>query len=384
MKDPVLIKATRLLRRRNYDRAIKLLEPEVLNYRGSFTYYYILGLSYLYTGIFNYAFDYFRRAHEISREQNIPCLLGLGVLYLRRGDTKRALDCYLKVQELGERNRVAKKALMVIRKYSGTEDLRAWATSKQIRGLFPPFPSEPITKSTFLVPFAWLLVAGVLTYSALIWRYVVPMPQIIKIFLSAPRREGFDHSALEIAEWQQPVEEGGVYRYELTQEDVHRTYETARDLFNKYHDESAKMNLNRILESNASEAVKGKARLLVSYMEVPGFDTLRDRFAYAEVEKEPALYRDCYVIWRGIATNLEFGEAATSFELLVGYETRIRVQGIVPVRFAFSISVNPEQPLEVLGRVVPVSTDKGQDSIVIEGVALHQTALPFSNLGGAK
>jgi tetratricopeptide (TPR) repeat protein len=378
MKDPVLIKATRFLRRRKYDRAIKLLEPEVVNYRGSYTYYYIMGLSYLRTGIFNYAFDYFRRAHEVSRERNVPALQGLGVLHLRRGDTKRALDCYLKVQELDERNRVAKKALRVIRKYSGTEDLRGWAASTQIRGLFPPFPAEPITKSTFLVPFAWLLAAGALTYGGLIWRGVLPMP--IKIDLHTTKRAGFASSALESEERQKPVEVGGSYRYVLTRDQVLSTYEQARELFNKRRDEAAKVPLNRILESNATEAVKGKARLLMSYMDEPGFDTLRDRFAYGEVKQEPALYRGCYVIWRGMATNLVREESSTSFDFLVGYDTRSTLLGIVPVKFMFSIAVNPEQPLEVLGRVTPVSTDKGLD-IILEGVAVYQTALPFSGVG---
>jgi hypothetical protein len=197
------------------------------------------------------------------------------------------------------------------------------------------------------------------------------------------QREGLVPSALKSEERQNPVAVGGSYRYILTRDQVLNTYETARDLFNKDHDESAKMNLNRILESNASDAVKGKARLLISYMEVPGFDTLRDRFAYTEVQQEPALYRDCHVVWRGMATNLMVGETTTSFDFLVGYDTRSTLLGIVPVKFAFSVSVNPEQPLEVLGRVVLVSTDKGL-YIVIEGVALHQTVLPFSNSGGAK
>jgi hypothetical protein len=297
------------------------------------------------------------------------------VLYLRRGETKQAVSFYLKVQDLDERNWIARKALRVIRKYSGTESIRLWAEDpRRLKTLFPPPPPEPITARTMVVPRVCVLVAGALTYATLIWRGVLPMP--IKLDCST-KRDGFSDVALELDERMKPVEVGGSYRYILTVRQVLDTYEEARDLFNKRHDEPAKRNLNRILESNASDAIKTKARLLISYMDTPGFDTLKDRFAYADVKKEPAIYRDCHVIWRGMATNFTMEETATSFDFLVGYDTRSVLQGIVPVRFNFSVAVNPEQPLEILGRVVPISTDSGQD-IMLEGVALHQTALPFA------
>jgi tetratricopeptide (TPR) repeat protein len=377
MNDPVLIKATRLLRRRRYNRVIKLLEPEVIRYRENFTYYYILALAYLHTGIFNYAFDYFKRAREVKgRERDITILLGLAVLYLRRGETKPAVSLYLKVQELNEHNWIARKALKVIRKYSGTENLRLWSDSaRRLKTLFPPLPPEPITTRTFALPLVCLILAGTLTYAALIWQGVLPMP--IKLDFSA-KREGFSVVALELEERMKPVEVGGSYRYILTVRQVLDTYEEARDLFNKRHDELARRNLNRILESNAAESIKTKASLLISYMDTPGFDTLKDRFAYTNVKQEPALYRDCHVIWRGMATNFTLEETSTSFDFLVGYDTRSVLQGIVRVRFNFAVAVNPEQPLEVLGRVVPISTDRGQD-IMLEGMAIHQTALPFTS-----
>ena len=376
MKDPVLVKATRLLRRGRYNRAIKLLEPEVIRYRENFTYYYILALAYLHTGIFNYAFDYFKRAREVKgHDRDLTVLLGLAVLYLRRGETKPAVSLYLKVQELDERNRIVRKALKVIRKYSGTESLRLWADDRRLKTLFPPPPPEPITTSTFIVPLVCLFVAGALTYATLIWRGFLPMP--IKLDFSA-KREGFSVVALELEERMKPVEVGGSYRYILTVRQVLDTYEEARDLFNKRHYELAKRNLNRILESNAAESIKTKALVLISYMDTPGFDTLKDRFAYTDVKKETAIYRDCYVIWRGMATNFTIEETSTSFDFLVGYDTRSVLQGIVLLRFNFAVAVNPEQQLEILGRVVPISTDNGQD-IMLEGVAIHQTALPFAS-----
>jgi hypothetical protein len=166
----------------------------------------------------------------------------------------------------------------------------------------------------------------------------------------------------------------GSYRYVLTRQEVADKYNEARKFFASYHDEKAKVNLNHLLESNCPEPVKNKARLLLSYTDVPGFDTLKDRFSYGEVIGEPVLYRDCYVIWRGIAGNLNVEQNHTSFDFLVGYDTRRTVEGIVRVDYDFAIPVNPERPVEILGRIVPVSGERGAE-IRIAGVALNQAGL---------
>ncbi|MDR2484477.1 MAG: tetratricopeptide repeat protein [Treponema sp.] len=368
--DPILTKAIRLLRRRNYDHAIKLLEPEVNRYHGIFTYYYILAVSYLHAKVFNVAFTYFKLARDIKmRDPSV--LLGLAALYLRRGETDRAVDFYLEVQDLDEHNKIAKNALKIIRKYSGTAYLSIWIESGKLPRLFPPPPPAPPGAGRILVPAACLLAILVLGAGILIKIEVLPMP--IKIAPKA-ERDGLITSALDREERNEPVQIDGSYRYILTRKDVFGIYDEARARFTEYRDEAAKKALNKLLESNASEAIKAKARLLISYMDVPGFDTLKDRFTYTEVIGEPILFRDCHVVWRGMAANLEAMQNTTAFNLLVGYDTRSTLQGIVPVTFDFSVPVNTEQPVEVLGRVVPIATEKGID-IRLEGVALHQSGL---------
>jgi tetratricopeptide (TPR) repeat protein len=369
MKQDPLTRATRLARRGNYNGAIKTLEPEVNRYYNSFDYYYLLGTSCLYTGDFGGALTYLRLARD-QRMRNPSVLLGLAALYLRRGETDRALDFYLEVQELDEHNRIAKKALRIIRKYAGLENLSRWLESGGLSRLYPPLPALPITWYRICAPLAAILLAGVLTGGILVKLQILPLP-----FKDA-ERTGLAASALVREEEDAPVQIGGSYRYILTRNEVLNTYGEARVLFTRYRDEAAKVALNRILESNASESIKNKARLLISYTEAPGFDSLRDRFTYGEVIKEPALYRDCYVVWRGMATNLDSQQNITSLDFLVGYDTRSTLEGIVPVVFNFSIAVNPERPLEILGRVVPVAAANasGQD-IRLEGIALHQADL---------
>jgi tetratricopeptide (TPR) repeat protein len=369
--DPVLTRAARLARAGNYNGAIKILEPEVNRYYGSFSYYYLLAVSYLYSRVFGMALTYFKLARE-QKMRDPSVLLGLAVLYLNHGDTDRAVDLYLEVQELDENNRIVKKALNIIRKHPGPENISTWIDSGKLPVLFPPLPKLPPQASVIGAAAAGALILLILGGALAVRAQKITLPTLP--FSIASRRDEPGEIALLKEEESAPMQIDGSYRYVLTRNEVLNKYNEARKLFASYHDEAARLSLNYLLESNSPEPVKNKARILLSYMDVPGFDTLKDRFSYAEVIKEPILYRDCHVIWRGIASNLEIGQNHTYFDFLVGYDTRRTVEGIVRVEYDFAIPVNPERPVEILGRVIPVLAEKGSD-IRIRGVALNQAGL---------
>jgi tetratricopeptide (TPR) repeat protein len=367
--DPILTKATRFARRRNYQGAIKTLEAEVNRYHGSFRYYYLLAVSCLYVNDYQGALTYFKLARDVKiRDPQV--LLGMAVLYLRRGETDRAVDFYLEVQELDVKNRIAARALKIIRKYAGRDNISAWLESGDLPRLYPPLPPLPFSVDRLVKPAAAVFGAALAASLILALAGVIPVPG------SRGKRPVISGSALEKADREKPVEVGGAYQYILTQNQVLETYEKAFSLFTAYRDDAARIELNRLIESNASEGIKNKCRLLISSMEVPGFDTynMRDNPAYADVIKEPVLYRDSHGIWRGMATNVEAIPNRTSFDLLVGYDTKKVLEGIVRVEFKEALALNSEKPLEVLGRIVPVSVDTGID-IRIEGVAIHQTGI---------
>jgi tetratricopeptide (TPR) repeat protein len=370
--DPVLTKAIRLLHRRKYGDVIRILESEIFRFRDSFKYYYILALACLKVNDFGGALDFFKRARDIKK-RDVHVLLGLAVLFMRRGDTDRAVDLYLEVQEMEPKNKIAKKALKIIRKYGGTENSDTWVETGKLSMLYPPIPKLPFSKKTIFIPLVFLLLAGT---AFLLYRLNILSP----INNSSAERRDLFLTMLDREERDAPVQVDGSYRYVLTRSEVLKTYEEAQKLFSQFRDEDAKTRLNRIIESNASEAIKNKARLLFSYTGVPGFDTLKDRFKYADVRADPSLYRDCYVIWGGMAANLELGENSTAFILLVGYDTHEKLEGRVAVTLDFAELINTEQPLEILGKVVPVATPGGMD-IMLQGVAVHQTGLANSTAG---
>jgi tetratricopeptide (TPR) repeat protein len=370
--DKILTKALRLAKGKNYKDAIQTLEVEVNRYHGTFRYYYILAVSCLHINDFNGALEYFKLARNV-KAQDPQALLGMAVLYLRRGETVQALDYYLEVQDLNQKNKIAARALKIIRKYGGQDRLSDWLESGELYKLYPPLPALPLSPRRFVLPLVALFGCLVLLGLLLVHLRVIELP-------TRGTRGGIAATVLEQEDRERPVETGGSYRYILTRSQVLDIYDQALSLFTDKRDESARYNLNRLLESNASEGIKNKCRLISSYLETPGFDTFnrRDNFSYADVIRDPFLYRDCHVIWQGMATNIENLPDRTIFDFLVGYETRRTMEGIVRVVFEQAAAINPERPLEVLGRITPISLENGLNTgvgIELEVVAIHQSGL---------
>jgi tetratricopeptide (TPR) repeat protein len=364
--DPILTRASRFAFFGKYEAAIRTLEPEVNRYHGSFRYYYLLGVSCLRAGDFGGALTWFRLAHD-AKIRDPLALLGLAVLYLRRGETDRAVDFYLEVQDIDAKNKTAQRALRIIRRRAGTDTFSVWLESGKLPALYPSVPFAGFFPRQIAACILTIVAASVLTLGILVHSRMLPNP-----FQRRGNRQALAELSLSREEQNAPVQTGGSYRYIVTGSQALETYEKALSLFTAYRDEAAKISLNRLLESNASEGLKNRARIILSYTEAPGFDTFRrsDNVPYADTVKDPALYRDVYVIWRGMATNIETTGSSTVFDFLVGYDTRKILEGIVPVRFDRAVALNSERPLEVLGRIIPVSAE---GPIQLEGVAIHQS-----------
>lgn len=356
MAKTVLERAKRAFTRRRYSDVITILEPEILTYRDSFPYYYYLGLSCLHTGDVGGASSYFQRARQI-RMRDPDLLAAQAALYLRRGDTHQAVEYYLEALEYAPGHRLARGALEFIRAKGDAETIAALVETGKIARFYP-------RPKGFRVPLPAIVVLLVILCVTAVIRFVGPA--ITDAAASGARA---DLTAIELApgERRDPVELGGTYRYILTEAQVIDAYANARRHFQSYRDNAAQVEINRILSSNAQASIKQKARLLMSYLAEPRFDTVTDVPSYAEVSADVPLYLDCWVLWKGMATNLRQTDSTLSFDFLVGYHTRDKLEGVVPVSFASVIPVDPERPLEVLARV---STDGGK--LVLKGGGIHQ------------
>jgi len=368
--DPILNKASLLAKKKDYEGALRVLKEFEDRYYDSFKYYYLYGVICLHSGSFVEALESFNMARKI-KINDTSIKLGFAVLYLKRMNTGQALNYYLEVQEADPKNKIAKKALSIIRKNSASEALSDWMTPASLSKLFPAIPSASATPAKIIK--ISLITAAVLflAYGTLITVNILPNPFKTNPFNKRSGRPASEF-ALTSQERNNPVTNDGFFKYILTRDQAINLYENALSSFTSYRDEKAKIDLNRLLESNASALLKNRALLLLENMEVPGFDTFKrsDNPSFTEVKNESVIFRNVHVIWKGMATNVQVTDDSTSFDLLVGYDTRINLEGIVPVSFNVPVSVNTERPLEVLGRIVLVPS---YSEFILEGVAIHQS-----------
>jgi len=361
MPSSTLDRASRLARRGRYAELIGLLEPQIPIYRDSQRFYYLLGIACLRTGDGGGASAYLRRAEQLDPE-NLDTLLGLAALDLKRGETAKAIEVYLHVQEERPGDRLANRALRFIREKDSEERIPKLVDEGKFDRFYP--------KPAGLPPAAIAIIAlvGVAIALALLFPLArnwysserearSPRPEVAAVALSDGDRA-------------EPVESGGSYRYILTDKAALESFDRAKAFFQAYRDNAALIELNRLLGSNASPSIKEKAKTLKNFVSAPDFRTVKDVPSYGDLARDPALYEGCAVLWKGRAANIESDPSgALSFDFLVGYADKKRLEGIVPVDFGGAhVNVAGDRPLELLA-IVRAQAGTG---LRLEGVAIHE------------
>lgn len=362
MNRSVLETAHILLKRRKFEQTITLLESRREFYENDFDYYLTLGTACLYVGDAGTAASYFNKAREIKLTDS-RLLLGQAAIFLRRGDTERAVQYYLDILDNEPGNEQAQGAMEFIRRNGDYTTICKWVDSGKIQRFYPPLGLNPeVIKNCILLG----LGAGViLSLCIVFWpkpkhTYIGPRANLEKLALSSSEQRNAQEKDLS----------GTNVQYLLDNEAVNKSYEDAMQYFQDKRDNAALVEINRLLNSNASFAIKQKARILMGYLEQPTFDTLLDNYTYAQVAADPTLYLDCWVVWSGRVSNatpLENG--AWRCDLLVGYEDMKNVEGIAPLTFdpAPEPPIDGEKPVRILAKV---GDDNGH--IVLTGKSVYQ------------
>ncbi|MDE5899534.1 MAG: hypothetical protein K2H09_09800 [Treponemataceae bacterium] len=360
MARDVLEIARKYMRRRRFDKAIAVLESRAEIYEENFNYYQLLATACLYAGDTGSAATYFQRARNI-RMTDVNPLVGQAALFLRRGNTDRAILYYLEILDNDPTNKTAKRAMEFIRTKGDFTTICRWVDTGRIERFYPPLGVNPYKVA------GWLLPLAACAFGCLLAVRIIPS------FRSYYEGARADLTPLELTvnerkNAQETDLASGSYSYILSASQINDAYGKANRYFQQYRDNSAQIEINRILNSNASVAVKQKARMLMNYLEAPTFDTLKDGPSFRQVEREPALYEDCWVSWSGRVSNAVRTESSYSCELLVGYETMEKVEGIVPLHFSVPPVIETDKPVTVLAKV---SLEGGR--MCLEGRAVYQS-----------
>jgi hypothetical protein len=353
MKGKSLGEAKKLFRARRFPDVIRVLEPEVFRYRENLQYFFLLGFSCLHTGDLGGAFSYISRAHQL-KDDDVEVMLGLAAIHFRRAENESAIKQWLEVLSIDPTNAIARRGLDLLRRGLSREKLQELIDGGKLSSLYPPLPRR--------VPVATIMIAalGVLALVGVGFLAVrVSRPH-------APARPGV--SGIEIpSALLRLIDSGTDFPFVLTEKEVQQTFRKAKSYLLAYNDNSATVEINRILLSNAALAIKERARMLKGFVTPASFDTLKEGFTYAAVLAQPALYDGCSVRWKGKIANLKLGKEIITFDLLVGYDKEKELEGIVPVSLTFAAPLENGGALEVLGQVAALN---GRLSLL--GIAVHR------------
>lgn len=362
MSASVLDTAHFLLKRHKFSQVITLLESRSELYENDFDYYLTLGIACLYIGDAGNASSYFGRAREIKLTDT-RLLLGQAAIFLRRGDTDRAIQYYLEVLTNEPGNETAQGAMEFIRHNGDYTTICKWTDSGRIEQFYPPLGVNPdIVRNCIMVGLA---VGLVFSLFMVFWPkprhpQIGPRANLEKLVLTASEQRNAQEKDMS----------GTVVHYLLDNAAINKSYADAMQYFQDKRDNAALVEINRLLNSNASFAVKQKATILMTYLQDPTFDTLLDNYTYDQVAKDPALYLDCWIVWSGRVSNAtELENGGWRCDLLVGYEDMKHVDGIVQLTFnpAPTPPIDGEKAVRILAKI---GDDSGR--IVLTGKSVYQ------------
>jgi tetratricopeptide (TPR) repeat protein len=355
MNGKSLKKIIRLFRRKKYTEVIRHLEPQVYRYRESFKYYYLLGISCLYTGDYGGSYSYLKRGAQLNPDDT-DTILGLAAIHLKRLEIEDSLRLWLSIIDIHPNNRKAKQGLVLLKKKGEDDYLNSFVESNKLYKLFP----SPGIHIPFWI-FAVILIVG----AGAILFFNRDLLQNISFSRSQISRPGVEYVVTRDNE--NIIEYSGNFEYILTENEIYKSIEKIKKLFNNFDDNLAIVEINRILLSNASQSIKERLLMLLDYVAEPNFTNFKNNFLYIDVLKEPGIYNGCYVIWRGKITNLNITEEYITFDFLVGYEKEKVLEGIVPVYLEFAANMEPSFSFEILAQIQTTG-----DEITLRGISVHQ------------
>lgn len=352
----VLQKAQKLLAARKFAKVVSLLEPQIMSYRDSFDFYYLLSVACLYLGDIGATETYVKRARQI-RLRDTRVLLVQVALFMRRNEVDKALQYCLDILEDNPSNKQTKKIMQLIRKDGDRETISQWIKTGKIKKFYPTLGTPLILKRGLFFVFALGILFALVFF-------------ILKNNSSIPLRADLSDFKLNTAEKNNLLEKDlstNTYRYILTERQIEEAYGQAQIYFQQYNDNKAIQKINYILNSNASFSIKQKARLLKDYVSEPTFDTFSESLLLKEIEKEPYLYQDCWTVWSGRIANLQKGIEQSSCDLVIGYEDMKKVDGFVSVIFSSEFELNVSEPVKILGKI-----NVYDDKICLEAKSIYQ------------
>ncbi|QFP42164.1 hypothetical protein F9Y90_03565 [Borrelia miyamotoi] len=347
-------KSIRYYNSQRYSDVIKLLEKEIFFYKNHYFYHYILGISYLRIGNLGNAQTYLKKAYTLNpTEPDVK--QSIAILLVAQGKEDKAIQIWLKMIEENQAIKRSELSLETIRKnpIQGTLFLNK---NKLYAKLFPEikvktrYKLSKLIKSFTISSLAFLIIAIIFLF-----KYY---KETIKITLngSTSKENKFINNIaayiddIKINDKEKIKNHEGQFVFILTETEIKNSFQKIKTYLKKGKDNFARIEINKILNSNASESIKLKAKNLASFISRPDFITFNDYLSLKEIQNNPSIYANVYIKWSGIINNIEKKDNITYFDFYVGYNKNT-LEGIITTKTTFDIDIDFKDSAEILGQI---------------------------------
>lgn len=337
-----------------YSDVVKLLEKEIFIYKNYYFYHYILGMSYLRMGNLGTAQTYLKKAYTLNpTEPDVK--QSIAILLAAQGKEDKAIQIWLKMIEENQEIQRSEFSLETIRK-NPIQGALFLNKNKIYTKLFPEIKvatGQNLSKLTrtllTIASLAFLLTAIFL---------LIHSKGTIKLTLNNSKvkeKKAINNIAayiddIKINDKEKIENHEGQFVFILTETEIRNSFQKIKTHLKQVKDNFARIEINKILNSNASESIKLKAKNLASFISRPNFITFDDYLVLKEIKKNPLIYSNVYVKWEGIANNIEKKDNITYFDFYVGYNKNA-LEGIITTKTTFDIDINFKDYVEILGQI---------------------------------
>nr|WP_267506870.1 hypothetical protein [Borreliella bavariensis] len=337
---------------KKYSQAIKLLEKEIFFYKNYYLYHYVLGMSYLRIGNLGNAQTYLKKAYTLNPgESNIK--QAIAILLVSQGKEEKAIQIWLKMIEENQEVDRSELSLEIIRK-NPVEGSVFLKNNNLYEKLFPTIKAIPDKNLTKLI--ITIAIGGIVFISILLI-YFIFYEQ--KITTSINRKAEIKKKLNNIAAYIDDIKinnkekiknEEGQFILILTSDEIKNSFEKIKIYLKTGKDNFARVEINKILNSNASESIKLKAKNLASFISRPDFIGFNEYLNLQDIKKDPSIYANVYVKWEGVVNNVEKKDNIIQFDFYVGYNKNV-LSGIITTKTTFDIDIGFKDNVEILGQI---------------------------------
>ena len=372
----VLGAANRLFIQRKYSQVIALLEPRITLYRGSFKFFYLLGMSSIYLHSWDIAYSYIKSAYFIN-DRHIPTATSYALLLIRNGQRLEGIQILLDILQ-NEKNRhkagyaLANRSLEMIKNCGNKTDICSVLDKARAGKYFPAKPINfyPIIGAAIIGFAAITTLLLTINFSAFStstmqnqsvkkqgnkYRQTSKLEsqtgeQVINVPYQNQSRT--DLNKIQIESKESYFDYSTPFEIMLSESEIMASFNEAKEFLQNHQDNFAQKSINQLLLSNCSFRTKQKALVMARMIERPKeMRSFNQSFSFQEVHLFPQLYQNCYVKWQGRISDIVVKSNEITFNFLVGYQDKKVVDGIVACSMEFEAILNQEYPYEILAQI---------------------------------